>query len=86
MVAASCATACRTPSRVRPRFETLHSCRRSGWMKVYSQSAIAISGAMINLNANAGAQANAFNGGHNLHHLTLTASDGYVIPVFPPSC
>ncbi|MBL8167686.1 MAG: hypothetical protein JNJ50_06020, partial [Acidobacteria bacterium] len=52
----------------------------------YSQSAIAISGAMINLNANAGAQANAFNGGHNLHHLTLTASDGYVIPVFPPSC
>jgi len=72
--------------RTAPRFETFIPAGRSGWAKVYSQSAIAISGAMINLNANAGAQANAFNGGHNLHHLTLTASDGYVIPVFPPSC
>lgn len=72
--------------RTAPRFETFIPAGRSGWSKIYSQSAIAISGAMINLNANAGAQANAFNGGHNLHHLTLTASDGYVIPVFPPSC
>ena len=72
--------------RTAPRFETFIPAGRSGWAKVYSQAPIAISGAMINLNANAGAQANAFNGGHNLHHLTLTASDGYVIPVFPPSC
>jgi hypothetical protein len=41
---------------------------------------------MINANANAGAQANAFNGGHNLHKLTLSAAASYTIPIFPPSC
>ena len=40
----------------------------------------------INFNANAGTQANAFNGGHNLHKLTLSATNAYTIPVFPPSC
>ena len=72
--------------RTAPRFETFIPAGRSGWAKVYSQSAIGILGAMINLNANAGAQANAFNGGHNLHKLTLNSGDTYTIPVFPPSC
>ena len=33
-------------------------------MRIYSQSDVAITGAAINFNANAGAQANAFNQGH----------------------
>ena len=45
-----------------------------------------ILGAAINTNANAAANAGAFNGGHNLHKLTLAAAASYVIPVFPPSC
>jgi hypothetical protein len=46
----------------------------------------AISGAMINRNANAAAQANAFNGGHNLHILTLTPYTFTFFPIFAPSC
>jgi hypothetical protein len=72
--------------RTTPRFETVIPAGRSGWMKVWSPSDIGILGAMINANANAGAQANAFNGGHNLHKLTLSAAASYTIPIFPPSC
>jgi hypothetical protein len=72
--------------RTAPRFDNFIPAGRSGWMKIFSQSDIALSGAMVNANANAAAQANAFNGGHNLHKLTLTAAATYVIPVFPPSC
>ena len=74
--------------RLTPRFETFIPAGRSGWFKVYSQSPtdIGILGAAINFNANAGAQANAFNGGHNLHKLTLSATNTYIVPVFPPSC
>jgi hypothetical protein len=72
--------------RVAPRFENFIPAGRSGWMKIFSQSDIALSGAMINGNANAAAQANAFNGGHNLHKLTLTSSAVYTVPIFPPSC
>jgi hypothetical protein len=74
--------------RLTPRFETFIPAGRSGWFKVYSQSPtdIGILGAMINFNANANAQANAFNGGHNLHKLTLSAANTYIVPVFPASC
>ena len=72
--------------RLTPRFETFIPAGRSGWFKMYSQSDIGILGAAINLNANAGTQANAFNGGHNLHKLTLSTTNAYTIPVFPPSC
>lgn len=73
--------------RTAPRFETFIPAGRSGWMKIFSQiSDIGILGAMINSNPNAGAQANAFNGGHNLHKLTLSAANAYTVPVFPPSC
>ncbi len=75
-----------TTPRLTPRFETFIPAGRSGWFKVYSQTDIGILGAAINLNANAGTQANAFNGGHNLHKLTLSASNAYTVPVFPPSC
>ena len=72
--------------RTTPRFETVIPAGRTGWMKLWSQSDIGILGAVINFNANSGAQAGAFTGGHNLHKLTLSASANYVIPVFPPSC
>ncbi|HQR36349.1 MAG TPA: hypothetical protein PLK30_26730 [Blastocatellia bacterium] len=72
--------------RTTPRFETFIPAGRTGWAKVFSQTGtIGLLGAAINLNPNAGASAGAFNGGHNLHHLTLTTAS-YVVPVFPPSC
>ncbi|MEO6723869.1 MAG: hypothetical protein ABIU20_02245 [Blastocatellia bacterium] len=72
--------------RLTPRFETFIPAGRSGWFKIFSQSDIGILGAAINFNPNAGTQANAFNGGHNLHKLTLSATNSYTMPVFPPSC
>jgi hypothetical protein len=72
--------------RTTPRFENVIPAGRTGWAKIWTSSDFGISGAMINANANAAAQANAFNGGHNLHKLTLTGTSTLVIPVFPPSC
>jgi hypothetical protein len=45
-----------------------------------------ILGAVINFNANAGQAAGAFNSGHNMHKLTLSAAAAYTMPIFPPSC
>ena len=72
--------------RIAPRFETFIPAGRTGWFKVFSQSDIGILGSAINFNANAASSAGAFNSGHNLHALTLSAAANYVIPVFPPSC
>ncbi len=72
--------------RVAPRFEQFIAAGRSGWAKFYSQSDIALLGAQINFNANAGTAANAFNQGHNLHKLTLTTAATLTIPIFPPNC
>jgi len=72
--------------RVAPRFENFIPAGRSGWLKIYNlTAAIGISGAAINFNPNAGTAANAFNGGHNLHKLTLTTAS-YTLPVFPSNC
>jgi hypothetical protein len=60
---------------------------RSGWLKIYNIGTdAAYLGAAINFNPNAGSSASAFNGGHNLHKLTLTGVASYTIPIFPPSC
>ena len=72
--------------RTVPRVESVIAAGRSGWAKIWSPSDFGLLGAMINRNENAGAAANAFNGGHNLHKLTLSAAASYVIPVFPPTC
>ena len=73
--------------RTTPRFETFVPAGRTGWLKLYNQTgAIGILGAAINLNPNAASSAGAFNGGHNLHHLTLNCNSTYTVPVFPPSC
>lgn len=72
--------------RTAPRFEQFVPAGRSGWMRLYSQSDVGLTGAAINFNANAASTAGAFNQGHNLHTLTLATAASYVIPVFPPNC
>lgn len=77
--------------RTAPRFDVIISAGHSGWMKLYADNAaIGLLGATINSNASINATANAFNGAHNLHHLTSNNSgNGAVsltIPVIPPSC
>src|SRR5262249_12295218 len=69
--------------RTAPRVETFIPKGRTGWMKIYSLSDVGILGAAINMNTNADASAGAFNGGHNLHHLTLSAAANLTIPIFP---
>ncbi len=54
----------------------------TGWLKFWSTADIGILGAAINFNAGTAG----FNGGHNLHKLTLSATNNYVMPVFPPAC
>jgi len=71
--------------RTTPRFESLIPQGRTGWLQVFVTSDAAITGAVINFNANAATKANAFNGGYNLHHLNYTAGQ-LTVPVFPPSC
>jgi hypothetical protein len=74
--------------RTTPRLSQIIPAGRSGWLKLYNLTADnGLLGAAINFNASANAQANAFNGGRNLHKLTLTAGVVTVtLPVFPPSC
>jgi hypothetical protein len=54
----------------------------TGWMKFWSTLDVGILGAAINFNAGTAG----FNGGHNLHKLTLSATNSYQMPVFPPAC
>jgi hypothetical protein len=75
-----------TVPRITPRFDQYITAGRSGWMRLYQRDGNALLGAVINFNAQAGANAGAFNQGHNLHKLTLTDTASYTIPIFPPSC
>jgi hypothetical protein len=60
---------------------------RSGWLKLYNPSAdVGLLGAVLNFNPYVALSPTAFSGGHNLHKLTLSASNTYIIPVFPPFC
>jgi hypothetical protein len=74
--------------RTTPRLSQIIPAGRSGWLKLYNLTTdVGILGAVINFNASANAQANAFNGGRNMHKLTLTAGTVTVtVPIFPPSC
>ena len=54
---------------------------QTGWMKFWPIAPVGVLGAVLNFNANAATAAGAFNGGHNLHKLTLT-TDSYTVPVF----
>lgn len=68
------------------RFDSFVPAGRTGWMKFYGQSEIAICGAYLNFNPNAKASPGAFNHGRNLHHLSLTNAGSLTIPVAPPRC
>lgn len=77
--------------RTAPRFETVIPAGRSGWMKLSADNpAVGLLGATFNNNMSSNAAPNAFNGAHNMHHLTLNNTGGaavsLTIPVFPPSC
>jgi hypothetical protein len=69
-----------------PGYESVIPAGRLGWMKLYPVNDSGMLGAVLNFNANAGASANAFNGGRNLRKLTFTTSATYTMPVFPPDC
>lgn len=71
--------------RTTPRFENFIPRGRNGWLQIYAIQDAAITGAAINLNANAATKANAFNGGFNLHHLNYTVGQ-LTVPVFPSNC
>lgn len=76
--------------RTSPRFETIITAGRTGWTKISAENPnIGLLGATFNNNPNTAAAANAFNGSHNMHTMTLNNSGTAVsltIPVFPPSC
>ena len=70
--------------RIVPRFTRIIPAGTVGWFKIWSTSNVGIFGAVFNFNPNA-ASGGGFNGGHNLHKLTLTV-DAYSVPIFPPGC
>jgi len=84
--------------RTTPRVGTIIPTGRSGWTKIWptgtadnrpfggSTDPIALTGAVLNKNSNLKTSSNAFSGGHNMHHLTLTPNVVVLIPVFPAAC
>lgn len=68
-----------------PKFSQVIPQGRTGWMRLMTRDERAISGAVINFHPNAADRKNAFNGGHNLHHVRF-GGGGLVVPVFPPTC
>jgi hypothetical protein len=69
-----------TPFRTSPAINSIIPGGRSGWIRL--QPAGALVGAAINRNTTA----TGFNGGHNLHHLTLTQQANLVIPILGSNC
>jgi hypothetical protein len=69
-----------------PRFDAIIPAGRSGWMKLWPASQVAVVGAMFNFNPTATSNASAFNGAHGLHGLTLQPRASFTIPIFPPGC
>ncbi len=70
--------------RTTPRFSDFIKASRSGWLKLWASDETALLGAVINFNPQTRASANAFNQGHNLHHLTSVSSQ-LTLPVLPPT-
>jgi uncharacterized repeat protein (TIGR01451 family) len=70
--------------RTTPRFPDVVPAGRTGWMKFWintPSNEAALIGATINANPNS----SGYNGGHNLHKLTL-GSATLTIPLYAPSC
>lgn len=72
--------------RTTPRFQQVIPAGQSGWMKLWTTTGVGLLGAVINNNANAASASGAFRGGRNLHKLTLSPTNTYTIPIFPPAC
>ncbi len=69
--------------RTTPRPTNFITEGHSGWLKLFSPDpTVALVGAVI-IGTN---DRRTFSGGRNMHHLTLTPTAVYTIPVFPPSC
>jgi hypothetical protein len=68
--------------RTVPRLSTFIPAGHTGWTKFWTAADTPVFGCVINFNPNA----SGFNGGHNLHKLTLTNNGSMMIPVFPPGC
>jgi hypothetical protein len=69
--------------RTAPRVETHIPSGRSGWLKINATTnVVGVLGAVINR----GDGDAAFDGGHNLHHLTLMNVATLSIPLFPSNC
>jgi hypothetical protein len=76
--------------RTTPRFSTILK-DISGWMKFWNTpngngTNVGLLGAVLNSNPNVTVDKGAFNGGHNLHKLTLGQRPGFCIPCLPPPC
>lgn len=72
--------------RTAPRLSQILPAGRSGWLKLWPLNPVAIVGAMHNRNDDSQAVPNAFEGGHNLHVLSLLPRAVITVPVFPPNC
>lgn len=72
--------------RTVPRFSTIVRSGRSGWMKFWPSSDIAVVGIVLNYNSNPAGSANNYTGGHTLHPMSQTTTSVITIPLFPPSC
>ncbi len=67
-----------------PPFQTAIPSGRTGWMKLFGATDIALLGAVFNTNPSVGTSAGAFNHGHNLTHQTLTATATLTVPIGIP--
>jgi hypothetical protein len=74
--------------RTTPRFEVIIPAGQVGWLKLWAVFTVGtgLTGAVINFNPNAATSQNAFNGGRNLHKLTLANTGLLLMPSFPPNC
>jgi len=70
--------------RTTPRLSVLIPTGRTGWMKFWAATDVGILGAQIT--ANTSGTVGAFNGGHNLHKLTLTSAATLELPIFTARC
>ncbi len=68
-----------------PVFSTAIPMGHRGWLKFFSSNLITggLLGSILQFNPNASTQAKAFNGGQNLHELTLADPIALIVPVFP---
>jgi uncharacterized protein (TIGR03437 family) len=70
--------------RISPTFSAYVPEGRTGWMRLFSSSNVGLVGAAINFSAQAATNSEAFNGGLNLHKLTVNDRDSLEIPVSVP--